>query len=236
MFCCILVLLITWCNADIVELPPEELVLWQKTGNCKGAGWHEQNDIWSRCQEETLPNNCNLTTSKWKTHPANRVTINITLSTNKNSKNMTLLIFTGSSDPISSHVLPANLTENKTVESSVFTINDMGSKQFIYLSFVNTNTYCGVISKVVVSYIKCPKATGELVKFVTVPAPDQLTQTTRIFGNCTDNAVLDGSNTPYMDCKYDGTFEVHGQCFCDRGYTKSDKVCEGTVYIFFYNY
>ena len=195
-----------------------------------------------------------LETGFWSTENANRVALKVTTKTygpcllnitdNTNCQ-FTMsysraLMQSSASIFLNSSNFPENTFFNESnieglganrksiAQTNIIYIDNMTDFAGINFRF-STLSYTGLITEIDLSYLECPEISENLVNFKKTAAPDIYTNVTKISGKCEENAVESDTDTPSMECWYDGRFEIHGLCVCEKGYTKDVTQCEGRL-------
>lgn len=179
-----------------------------------------------------------LTTGFWNCTPARRLKLTATVDptlpcSNENDTSCLIqLAYMKSNNSaetptyIESNITFPNKTflDKNTTTTTVF-INGMANTDGIFIRFRATG-FSGSIHSIELGYYECPSVTANLVDFPLKPAPDELEVERKIYGTCAANADLEGTDRPYMMCKYDSTYKVTGRCVCKAGYQPKDGRCD----------
>ena len=120
-------------------------------------------------------------------------------------------------------------TSIKSFENNItFFVNDLQGLDGIRLEIENMpKTACANIKSITVYYYMCPSKSGNLVNFKRTAAPDKNTEMLKVSGSCIDNSVIKSGSDTYMNCYYNGSFELFGGCSCKAGYEKINRNCQG---------
>ena len=216
----------------------------------QGVNWrvNQQNGIISSICMKDTPST--LDTGFWRTSNANRIFLRVITETGGyclvNKTENTTCQFrlsytrTNSSTPqyvsnynvVNATAFPRNTFFNSSnvdniekIQNNTFFIENMTDFTGIHFR-LETVSYCGTIKQINLNYYQCPKVSENLVNFNKTAAPDIYTQVEKVWGECTENAVMrSGVDRPRMDCWFNGTFEIHGSCVCDAGYTRVGTEC-----------
>ena len=117
------------------------------------------------------------------------------------------------------------LNSSSLFQDSNDTINFSIDKRYKNLSLgVQGLNFCGTLKQIRFFYCQCPSSTRALVNFKATLAPSKNSNSISLKGNCADNAVQNrNSSSLYMECYYNGSYEVFGSCLCKAGFSNLDN-------------
>ena len=253
------------CEAGEINVHQESHLVyfsqnWKVEGDCDSS--------WTASGSEKkfttcLPNahttqNCSLISEYWSlNNMVNTIFVNIGGEGHKCSD-------IGRSDCVDDFVLKVLYNENNTAyfvsnippnnESMIETKQNSGFYSYhamlpidvvrvSKLKFIFQSSYfCGDIGSFKVVYYDCPTISDHLVKFKWHAAPTPSDRPLNINGECIAHSVsLNSKKEPSMQCYYNGTYKVSGECHCYKGFEKTKKIeCKGIIFpilnLFIYNF
>lgn len=118
-----------------------------------------------------------------------------------------------------------SLSSYNTITDHVLTGNEStvtAPMEGFYLAFKDTGA-CAVITRVRVTYTRCPMNTNRFAQYVEADSGQNVT------GTCVSDSTLVGSSSLIAECHLNSDYDFSnaGGCECNAGYGTNGIMCEG---------